>query len=581
VAATTEPAVSRRTLQTIARLSTRFELPLLDPAACWRRANRIVAARLTLALVRERLVDAELQGDALVVAGASLPLRRVRALELHEPELEQARAAMLDDPLLAWRELGGGIELQGDAHARIATELADGVPRLALALWVAELRAHAPAALARMRLAPPPRDGEDLVMIGHPWHPMVKTRLGLSWAENLRHAPELFAHTPIAAIELPRALVRVHGDAHELLAPVLGEAAHGQVRIPVHRAQLARLRSRLPPAILAAITLVPRASVRARSLLSLRTAALPEHDLHVKLALDIHTTSARRIVSPMSVANGPELSALLATIARADPLTSRGLALQPELGALGLEPASAGPNAGQLAAIVRDAGVLAGDTVVCAALGELDHDGTPVIERLLAGYPDPAPARAMWHDYLALLVPAGLRLWTAHGIALELHLQNTLVRLRGGRPIGFVARDLGGIRIHRPRLDRAGHPLVLDPASFIVTDDERAGAAKLTHSLFHAHLAAVIGVLADRGLAEPEAWAMLRACIEACLGEWSRAPALRGACDFDRAYLLADRIPAKALLRMRIADRSSAYSFVELANPIAAHGAGAPGSDRQ
>jgi siderophore synthetase component len=347
--------------------------------------------------------------------------------------------------------------------------------------------------------------------------------------------------------------------------------------VPVHIAQLRRLPALLPPEVWRAMSVVGRPPIAARTLLSLRTAAIDR--MHIKLALDVHTTSARRIVSPMSVANGPAVSTLLAAIARTDRVTAHGLTVMAESGALGLEPTVVGDVAGQLGAIVRDAAVLAGsDAIVCAALGEIDHDGAPVIDRLLAGYAgDPL---AMLRDYLAALVPAGLRLWTAHGIALELHLQNVLVQIEAGRPVGFVVRDLGGVRIHRGRLAKADHTLAFDPASFIVTDDEAQGAAKLAHSLVHAHLAAVIGVLADRcGLDETVAWSLVRDTIDQCLRAWSHEHPQ--ACAFDRSYLLASRVPAKALLRMRIEDRSSDYRFVELANPIAAQGAGAPGSERQ
>ncbi|HWB81055.1 MAG TPA: IucA/IucC family protein [Nannocystaceae bacterium] len=566
--------------RTIARLSDRFALPRIDPAAPWLRARRIIAARLVLALARERLIDAQLEGGALAIAnGPALPLRRVRALELHAPELDGDRDPLLDDPLRSWTALAARLALSDDVVRRIAIELADGVPRLALALWIVELRAREPASLLRLRAAPPQRDGEDLVAIGHPWHPMTKMRLGLSWTENLRYAPELLARAPIAALDVPRALARISGDAIARLAPTFGTATGDRVRVPVHAAQLRRLSTRLPADVWRALAIVPGPPVHARALLSLRTAAIADEPLHVKLALDVHTTSARRIVSPMSVANGPKISALLAAIARADPLTAQGIDVMSEPGAIGLEPAVVGDVAGQLGAIVRDAS-MCDDAIVCAALGEIDHDGAPVIDRLLARYG--GDGLAMLRDYVGVLVPPSLRLWTAHGLALELHLQNVLVRVADGRPLGFLVRDLGGIRIHGPRLARAGHALALDPASFIATDDESAGASKLAHSLVHAHLAAVIGVLADRcGLDESAAWAIVRDAIAACLQTWSIVPALGDACAFDRAHLLAARVQAKALLRMRIEDRSSAYRFVELANPIAAHGAGAPGSDKQ
>ncbi|MBC8068626.1 MAG: hypothetical protein IAG13_09865, partial [Deltaproteobacteria bacterium] len=226
--------------RTTERLAAYFGLPSLDPALSWQRAGRIIAARLVLALAREQLVDAELRGGALVLAGGTaLPLRSVRALELHDPELTEPRASVLEHPVSAWQQLAASIALPEGARERIATELADGVPRLALAVWVAAMRQRHRGLI--MRPYPSPLDGEDLVVVGHPWHPMAKTRLGLGWAENLRHAPELFGVAPIAAIELPSADVHVHGDAIELLRPWLGAPAPEHVRIPVHRAQLARL----------------------------------------------------------------------------------------------------------------------------------------------------------------------------------------------------------------------------------------------------------------------------------------------------------------------------------------------------
>ena len=79
-----------------------------------------------------------------------------------------------------------------------------------------------------------------------------------------------------------------------------------------------------------------------------------------------------------------------------------------------------------------------------------------------------------------------------------------------------------------------------------------------------------------------------------CLDRWSAVPSLRRACAEDRAVWLAPRCRAKALLRMRLCDASSQYSYVEIDNALApparattqiagtiAQGGGAPGSCRQ
>ncbi|HET6585180.1 MAG TPA: IucA/IucC family protein, partial [Nannocystaceae bacterium] len=529
-----------------------------------------VAARLALACSRERLIDATLEHGALRLGrGPTLPLSRVRALELHTPELTADRDPLLEDPLALWHALAPTLGLAPAVIERVASELADGAHNLALALvavhWRRRLADRDPHD-ARVC------DGEHVVVEGHPWHPMTKTRLGLRTSEVLRHAPEWLADVPLVAVDVPRALARTSGPWIETVAPIVGHPPAGLVRIPVHLAQWRRIAG---VADLAA-PLTNRGPVaRARALLSVRTVAVPGSPLHLKLALDVHTTSARRIVSPMSVANGAPVTALLERIAARDPV-ARGepaLVVLGERAAAGLDPTAFGDAARQLGAIARDAHELArAPAMVCAALGDRWPDGTRGLERLAARGPGDPRERAttLVHAYIGGLVPPVLRMLVAHGVALEVHLQNTLVRSDGRCGLRFVVRDLGGIRLHRGRLAAAGHEITLDPASFITTDDLDELVGKLAHTLVHAHMAAFFGWVHDAfGVAEAEGWAALRATIAALLQRWSAEPGLAAACAHDRAALFARRCRAKALLSMRIHDRSSDYDWVELDNPLA------------
>lgn len=603
-----------------AALPRAFPGPRLPGAAlqaAWALAGVDITARLALACARERLVPGELAGDAVLLRPAArsplaVPLLRRGVFGLHRPDLDAAREPALAEPDALLAALASDLALGTAVATRIAGELADSRFHLAIARAVAELRLR-----ARLggRAWPAPLDPENLVIAGHPWHPMCKTRLGLHLHEVLRFAPEGLAAAELHAVELALPLAWSSPDFLDMSREIFGRAPPGWLRVPAHALQRRRL-----PRLLAGwwgrsvrpVELAPRP---ARALLSLRTVALGE--LHIKLSADLHTTSARRQVSPMSAQNGPELGALLTRIAVADPRTARGLRLQAEPAAAGLDPAAPGigPLAGQLGVILRNdfaaparalaraAGVADEPEVwVCAALGErwpgqasvhsdmssspagpvredsalarsplLLHrrEGDLLLRAITSAYPS---AEAALRHYVELLVPPALRLCTAHGVALELHLQNTLVVHHRGRLCGFIARDLGGVRLHRERLGAAGHHPTLAPGSFTVTGDLAEAQTKLAHTLFHAHLGGVFGWAADAlGVDEAALWGHTRAVLAAALDAWSAAePALAGACQADRAVFLARTVRAKALLRMRIDERVSDYAYTEVDSPLGA-----------
>jgi siderophore synthetase component len=311
-----------------------------------------------------------------------------------------------------------------------------------------------------------------------------------------------------------------------------------------------------------------------RSLLSLRTVAFG--DGHYKLALDVHTTSARRLVSAMSVFNGPRVTALLERIADDDAQVREGLRVAPEHDAAGLDSALTGSVAHHLGVIVRPASAFASDRgtlICCAALGSTrPGSSAPVLDELLAGYEGPRNERAaaLLGDYAGYLLPPLLRLLSAWGISLEPHLQNTLVEVVGGRPVGFVVRDLGGIRIHQGRLADAGERIETHPESFIVTNDETELQGKLAHCVLHAHLATLVGWLEEHtALTSQRAWSIVADVVDGRLGAWQAEPRVAKHAVSDHAALFAPRVRTKALFTMRIGDRSSEYDYVSADNPLA------------
>jgi siderophore synthetase component len=164
-------------------------------------------------------------------------------------------------------------------------------------------------------------------------------------------------------------------------------------------------------------------------------------------------------------------------------------------------------------------------------------------------------------DLAAVLLPPLLRLLRA-GVALEAHGQNTLVVLRGGRPVRLLYRDLGGIRVSPARLRRHG---VTPPPLYgdLGTDDPAVLRTKLAAAVVAGVLAEQVAVLSRRYAVEPvRLWAPVAAAVVAA-GRWGAAAA------GDIRSLLEDPLPVKATTAMRLADDPLTDRWAALPNPLA------------
>jgi staphyloferrin A synthase len=273
-----------------------------------------------------------------------------------------------------------------------------------------------------------------------------------------------------------------------------------------------------------------------RPLMSLRTVAPLDGSAHVKTAVDVQMTSAVRTVSPAAVHNGPRLSALLATLTAGLPLTVLG-----EFGA-GAVIVDGQPSR-RLAHLRRAAPQLAaGEVAVPLA-------ATEVLGGAVLNPYD-------WLEDLSLILwPSLLRL-LERGVALEAHGQNTLVVLRGGRPVRILYRDLGGVRVSPARLRAAGveaPPLAGD----LPSDDPDELRTKVTASSVAVVAEQLIAMLTRRFGADPaRLWRIV-------------AAAIRGTGTADAAVITEAPLPVKATTAMRLAADPLRDIWAHLDNPLA------------
>ncbi|RRR98358.1 IucA/IucC family protein [Glycomyces terrestris] len=447
-------------------------------------------------------MDATARADAIVA-------ERLRAAAGREPLPGPARGATA-------AEIAAAVSA-GSPHAdRFAREVAAAVRGTALALEAA--RPHPTDLWAAAAAAHPDPSVwfEQAVLLGHPVHPLARSRGDLTDDEIRAYAPE---HRP--RFDLGRF------DVADRAANYTDD--RGLPLLPAHPWQAAR-RGLGEPA---------RTWPGAAPLMSLRTVSTG--DRHVKTAVDLQLTSAQRRVSAAAIHNGYFLPERLEAPARRCAIT-----LLPETAVWART--EDGPDPG-LAAIVRPAPHTVGHprAVPLAALAEpCPSDGRPIAAAFTGDDPE-----AWWAAFAAVAL-APLRLFAHTGVALEAHGQNTLASFTRDQPTGLVYRDFGGVRV--PPEDFPGL------AGDLPEPDRDARLTKLLAALLPTTLTAIVAALADWSGTDPGRW---WAAVAAAVRDLDLEPWIR-----DR--VLRDPWPIKATTAMRLAHRPTDDIWAQVPNPLAA-----------
>jgi siderophore synthetase component len=449
-------------------------------------------------------MNATARADAIVAA-------RLRAAAKREPLPGAATGTTA-------AELAASLSAGSPHAARFSGEIAAAIRGTALALDAA--RPH-PADLWTAAAAAHPDPSvwfEQAVALGHPTHPLARSRGELTDDEIRAYAPEHGARFDLGFY-----------DFEQLREPPVWLSTRGRSgQLPVHPWQAARY----------ALTDPKRVCEGAAPLMSLRTVSIG--DLQIKTAVDLQLTSAVRHVSEAAIHNGPILSRLQKA---AD---AHAITLLPERAAINEGP-DREPQS-HLAAIIRPAPHLLGHprAVPLAALAEpCPATGRP-IAAALAG-----DDLETWWTAFAPVAVAPLRLFAATGVALEAHGQNTLASFTGDRPTSLVYRDFGGIRVPPEDWpDLIGDLPEPDPARRLT---------KLLAALFPTTLTSIVEALATWTRTDPGRW-------------WATvADAVR---DLDlpheiRAAVLKSGWPLKATTAMRLADNPTDDIWTTVDNPLA------------
>ncbi|KAJ5887435.1 siderophore [Penicillium taxi] len=296
-----------------------------------------------------------------------------------------------------------------------------------------------------------------------------------------------------------------------------------------------------------AVVVAERASI-ASAQASLRTISLQpelEFNYHLKLALACQITSAIRTVTPWTTGQGLAISNLLQKLLPVDLWVFREVAAitgrQENFDA-----------AKQFSCVLREdlepRARLNNETLVVAAALMEQHpkDGKTYPERLFKL--ESVEERKVWfRTYLSSLFKLILHPLVRHGIALEAHAQNTVVRLcrDTGKIKGFAIRDFGGVKFHKSTLRTQGYNLDWEiPGSLTLTDDLSSVWNLTSHTLLQCH---VPSLLYGMRLENYGGWAIVYEELESVLATYKT--------DVSNAlfeYLCDETVVLKSFLKMLI-----------------------------
>lgn len=421
-------------------------------------------------------------------------------------------------------------------------------------------------------------DAEQSLLFGHVAHPTPKSRQGLADWQHERYAPELAGRFPLHLFSVHRDLVvqGSHGvaPATELVVELLGEAlpplAEDHLPVPAHPLQAQWLLAQ--PAVQAAMARGEIRSLGERgphftATSSVRTLYNEASPWMLKFSIPVRVTNSLRVNKAHELEAGLVMAQLIRATGFADAEPRFRFLQDPAYLSVRLP----GLRESGFETILRENPFPRGrdgGAIAVAALTQEPLEGRPsrlqaLIEGLALneGRGLAAVSRDWFRHYLSCAIAPALRLYDAHGIALEAHQQNGLLDLSAGYPTAFYYRDNQGYYLSESRreaLTSLCPALARTPELFYADDMIRD---RFCYYLVANQLFAVIARLGQDGLlAEEEALALLREALV----RWRTR--LDGPARPLVSRLLEDaRLPYKGNLLTRVQDVDELEAALEMA----------------
>jgi len=433
---------------------------------------------------------------------------------------------------------------------------------------------------------------EQSLAYGHPFHPTPKSSVGFSETDLAKYAPEMGAafalHYFAAAPQLVQEAFLSQSDEGLFPASVLAAAEQrlsgeqqGYRLLPSHPWQADHLKTwpevqeLLEQGLLVDLgplgePVYPTSSVR--------TVWDPTHAYFFKLPLNVRITNFVRVNPLEQLERTIGAASVLSHLA--DLVPHSGFTILQEAGyrTLVLPQATEAVReklAESFGVIFRENPVIRpADEVVPLCIAPLletapDQEEPPMLQAIRTaaqeqGEPMSHPFLKKWlRAYLEHSLVPLTYLFVEYGVSIEAHVQNSMVTLKNGWPVGFYVRDLEGVSISRERAEKHGMfgGRVATDSPALYRDDETWN--RLKYYFFVNHLGHLIHTLAYHGGDDEIALWQVVSNVLATSGVFAG-----DARRYLQDLFTVEGLPAKANLISRFQKRGETPAYVAIPNPL-------------
>lgn len=449
---------------------------------------------------------------------------------------------------------------------------------------------------------------EQSVIEGHPLHPGAKLRKGMSPQETIDYSSEF--ETPIklkfALIHKDLTRTQSQNDIFNdmlfvqfegLKAAVLNQIDQEDIAnynvIVIHPWQYERiLKEQYTDLITSEQFILLNYDVTYYSGLSFRTLMPKSPNLlpHIKLATNVHITGEIRTLSEQTTYNGPLVTNIVNKIFADDSLFNNiQVTTIDELAGIHFYNANDGDKqhqrSEQLGTLFRKNIYKLADTEAIPAIASSLVSGhyynqTSALETIIQDYMinyhfsnfDEAAYSWITHygqQLFSLVIP----LVAKYGIALEAHLQNTIVSINKDGSLNTIyIRDFEGLRIDNKQLNYMGYSTAeFHSSSLILTDKQQTVFNKAFYSTVQNHLGEfvlTVAKVAKDSNFESAVWTELSNSLVKIIDNVSATVTNKESIDEFKKVIFAKEIDYKCVTTMRLVDEADYYTYVKVSNPL-------------